>query len=126
MVLSNRNGTSAWLASVGLCVLWQLPAGAAEPRRDPVLARGEHIARFECSACHVVAKDQEFPVLLNKPAPAFSEIANRPDTTLGTLRNFITMTHWDLQTIPMSMPSTNLSREDVTAVARYILSLRQH
>jgi len=90
-----------------------------------VLARGEHIARFECSACHVVAKDQEFPVLLTDPAPAFSVIANRPATSAKTLQNFITATHWDMRTIPMSMPNANLSKQDIAAVTRYILNLRQ-
>jgi mono/diheme cytochrome c family protein len=122
----DRGVRVAWLAGAGLWVLWLQCAGAADARPDPVLARGEHIARFECSACHVVAKNQEFPVLLNHPAPAFSAIANQPDINASTLRNFITMTHWDLQTIPMSMPNPNLSKEDVVAVTRYILSLQQH
>jgi mono/diheme cytochrome c family protein len=114
------------LAGACLCVSTLAAAGAADTGSDPVLARGEHIARFECSACHVVAKDQEFPVLLNKPAPAFSEVANRQGVTARTLQNFITMTHWDVQTIPMTMPSTNLSKQDVAAVVHYILSLQQH
>src|SRR5208283_339670 len=104
---------AGWLACAGLCAPWGSPAGAADMHPEAVLARGEHIARFECSACHVVAKDQEFPVLLNHPAPAFSEIANRPGTSARTLQNFITTTHWDMQTIPMSMPSPNLSKDDM-------------
>jgi mono/diheme cytochrome c family protein len=126
-----RQRREPWLDGVavavgaGVLVLAPARASAADRVPDPALVRGEHIARYECSACHVVAKDQEFPVLLNKPAPPFSEIANRPGTSAGTLRNFITMTHWDAQTIPMTMPSTNLPKQDVAAVVRYILSLQQ-
>jgi mono/diheme cytochrome c family protein len=109
-------------------LLWlcQTPAGAADALPDAALARGEHIARLECSACHLVARDQEFPVLLNRPAPPFSEIANRPGASARTLQRFINSTHWDLKTLPMSMPSPNLSGQDLRAVTRYILSLQQH
>ena len=115
-----------WLACAGSYVLCNVPAIAADSVRvrGPALARGEYIARYQCSACHVVAKDQEFPVLLIKPAPAFSDIANQPSTSAKTLMNFITTTHWDKNTIPMTMPNPGLTREDTAAVAGYILSLR--
>jgi len=102
-----------------------LPAGGGTPH-DPTLARGEHIARLVCSACHVVAKDQEFAPLLVKPAPSFYEIANRPETSAQSLEHFIKSTHWDLNTIPMTMPNPMLERDETSAVARYIVSLRTH
>jgi mono/diheme cytochrome c family protein len=89
-------------------------------------ARGEHIARLVCSACHVVARDQEFPPILTKPAPAFAEIANRPGVTAATLQRFILGTHWDTATLPMAMPNPMLTAEQARAVSRYILSLRTH
>lgn len=36
----------------------------------PEAARGEHIARLVCSACHLVAQDQEYPPILVQPAPS--------------------------------------------------------
>ena len=88
------------------------------------VARGEHIARLICSACHVVAKDQEYPPILDTPGPSFFDISNRPDTTQRSLRHFITTTHWDTRTLPMAMPNPMLTPEDTRAVAQYIVSLR--
>ncbi len=90
------------------------------------VARGEHIARIICSACHVVAKDQEYPPILDTPGPSFLEIANRPATTQRSLRHFITTTHWDMRALPMTMPNPMLTPEDTRAVASYIVSLRAH
>jgi mono/diheme cytochrome c family protein len=99
-------------------------AHAATPTDDPVIARGEHLARIVCSACHVVASDQEFPPLLNKPAPSFADIAERPGTSVQSLQRFILSTHWDMKSLPMTMPSQLLDNNDTRAVARYILTLK--
>ncbi|HUO19685.1 MAG TPA: c-type cytochrome [Steroidobacteraceae bacterium] len=106
-----------------LCGAW---AAADEVPDRPSLAHGEHIARLICSACHVVAADQEYPPLLITPTPAFREIANRPGTTVETLRRFITTTHWDEGKLPMAMPDPMLTEAQARDVARYILSLRTH
>jgi mono/diheme cytochrome c family protein len=90
------------------------------------LARGEHIARLVCSTCHVVARDQEYPPLLSKPAPSFFELANRPGVSAGSLEHFITTTHWDNpDKLAMTMPDLRATPEQSQAVARYILSLRK-
>jgi cytochrome c2 len=90
------------------------------------LARGKHVARLICATCHVVAKDQEFPPMLNQPVPSFLDIANRPGVTAESLQRFITTTHWDPDKLPMSMPNPMLMPEQTRAVAHYILSLRHH
>lgn len=100
------------------------PAQAQTPSRAQ-LARGEHLARMVCSACHVVATDQEFPPILDPPAPAFADIANRPGTTAKSVRHFVMATHWDMQKIPMTMPNPMLMPEDAAAVASYLTSLRR-
>lgn len=101
-------------------------ANAADRNGRPSaqLRRGEEIARLLCSACHVVAQDQEYPPLLEDPAPAFQSIANRPETNAKILRHFILTTHWDYKLLPLSMPNPGLSPADTTAVVRYILSLK--
>lgn len=98
-------------------------AGAAASR-TPELARGEHVARLVCSACHVVARDQEYPPILRETTPSFVDIANRPGVSAQSLQHFITNTHWDAEKIPMTMPNPMLNKNDVQAVAQYILSLR--
>jgi mono/diheme cytochrome c family protein len=114
-----------WPILAILALLAALPAQAQKMRWDPVVARGDHIARSVCSACHMVAADQEFPPLLVSPAPSFADVANRPGTSSRSLERFITSTHWDLDKLPMSMPNLMLSKEETVAVARYILSLRK-
>ena len=88
--------------------------------------RGEEIARALCSACHVVSSDQEFPPLLAKPAPSFRDIANRPGSSASGLEHFIATTHWDVESVPMTMPNPGLSEADTAAVVSFILSQREH
>jgi mono/diheme cytochrome c family protein len=99
-------------------------AAAREAAPDPMIAKGEQLAQLICSACHVVAHNQQFSPILREPAPSFEQIANRPDTTEKSLREFLKTTHWDNKTLPMTMPDPMLVAEQRQAVARYILSLR--
>jgi mono/diheme cytochrome c family protein len=105
--------------------MWSLCTAASEPARDPVAARGEQLARVQCSACHVVASDQALPPLRQLPTPSFDEIANRPKTSEKSLQRFIATTHWDMKSVPMTMPAQLLTKEETAAVSRYILSLRK-
>lgn len=116
----------AALALAAVCALCTPRTSAAGVPATPELARGEHIARLVCSACHVVATDQEFPPLLKEATPAFAEIANRPGVTAESLQRFITTTHWDVDKLPMSMPNPMLTQPQARAISRYILSLRKH
>jgi mono/diheme cytochrome c family protein len=108
---------------LGLCAL---SASALSADKSPRLAveRGHQIALHVCTACHVVEATQEYPVLLNPPAPPFSDIANRADLTRASLRHFIVTTHWDTKTLPLTMPNPELLDFQVTDVAAYIFSLR--
>ncbi len=69
-----------------------------------------------------MAENQDYPPLLEQPTPTFPSIANRPDISEKKLRLFISTTHWDSKTIPLTMPNPELSRTDTAAVIRYILS----
>lgn len=111
---------------VGLMLLAGDWAHADAPHRDPALERGEHVARLVCSACHVVADNQEFPPLLNPPAPAFKAIASRPTTSRESIRHFVLTTHWDPPyDMPLRMPNPMLLSTEADDVARYVLSLRK-
>ncbi|HTT01319.1 MAG TPA: cytochrome c [Steroidobacteraceae bacterium] len=116
------------LLLVGIAVLAASASGAApagKPAIHRAMSTGERIARQLCAACHVVASDQEFGPLLEKPAPSFREIANRPESSSGTLVRFITTTHWDVDSIPMKMPNPSLTPDQTVEVARYIMSQRE-
>lgn len=108
---------------ISLCVSCStLPHTAQGP--DPLIARGSQFALIVCSDCHVVAPDQKFAPTINVSAPPFLEVANRPATTERSLQRFISTTHWDGQTIPITMPAPQLTRQEIIAVAHYIMSLR--
>lgn len=117
-----RIGAYLFVAWCGLCSM-RLDAGAPEP--DPTLVRGKELARIECSQCHVVSADQEYPPSLQVSAPPFEAIANRRATNEKSLRHFISTTHWDGQTIPMTMPAPGLTKQEIAAITAYIMSLRK-
>jgi mono/diheme cytochrome c family protein len=96
---------------------------AADSAHD--LLTGKQLARIVCSDCHVVASDSESPPPLHDPAPRFDEIASRPGTTEKSLQQFITTTHWDGETIPITMPKPELTKQQVVALSRYIMSLHK-
>jgi mono/diheme cytochrome c family protein len=110
---------SAWLAT-GSATL-----AKAEDSQDSIAA-GRQLALQVCSVCHVVAPNQEFAPGLEQRTPSFEDIANKPDMSAEFLRKFITTTHWDEKTIPMTMPNPMLTDEQITQVSSYILSLRKH
>jgi mono/diheme cytochrome c family protein len=98
---------------------------AGPPGPSPLLARGKQLARIECSQCHVVSPDQGFPPSLQVSAPSFEAIANYRGTSEHSLRHFISTTHWDGQTVPMTMPAPDLTKQETAAVVAYIMSLRK-
>ncbi len=119
-------------AGQGLAVMLMLVAlapgvgratdAAASPGSQ--VRRGEEVAQLQCAACHVVAEKQKYAPLLEDPAPSFESIANRPQTSEAMLRHFVATTHWDQQTVSATMPNPGLSKRDIAAVSRYILSLK--
>ena len=119
-----RSSGAIALTSAALWTFGSVAHAGTVPH-DPTVARGEHIARLVCSTCHLVAVDQEYPPMLNHPAPDFSDIANRPGTSADSVQKFVTHTHWNLQAIPLSMPDMMLSKDETRAVALYIMSLRK-
>jgi mono/diheme cytochrome c family protein len=111
--------------SFGLCAL-STNALCADKGSNSAVKRGRQIALHVCTACHVVEAAQEYPVLLNPPAPPFSDIANRTDLTRASLRHFIVTTHWDEKTLPLTMPNPQLLDFQIADVVAYIFSLRTH
>jgi cytochrome c len=114
-----------WALLAVLSILYGCGLAEAKNPSRATIARGEHLARLVCSACHVVAADQEIPPLLQPPAPSFSSIAARPGTTAKSIRHFVMTTHWDMKTLPMTMPDMMIVPEDASAVAAYIMSLKE-
>ncbi len=91
---------------------------------QPAAAEGERIAQQVCSACHVVASQQDRPPILTAKTPSFCEIAHRPETTTQGVARFVLTTHWDEKSAPPGMPNPMLNKDQAGAVARYIRSLK--
>ena len=118
-----RIKTFLFAALSALCAAIPYAAAAAGP--DPLVVQGSQLARIDCSRCHVVSPDQDFPPQLQVSAPSFEAIANRRTSSAESLRHFISTTHWDGQTIPITMPAPALTKQETAALVAYILSLRK-
>ncbi|MBS0377500.1 MAG: hypothetical protein JSS29_03360 [Proteobacteria bacterium] len=108
-----------WKARIQVALFGLLGVGlalASEP--------GEKLALQVCSACHVVAATQQEPPILNHVTPSFCAIANRPETTLKSVSQFVLHTHWDENSVRITMPDPMLMPDQAAQVARYVLSLR--
>jgi mono/diheme cytochrome c family protein len=104
--------------------LWSMDSYASDAAD---ILKGQQLARIACSDCHIVASDSESPVpTLNESAPRFDDIANRAGASEKSLQKFILTTHWDGETIPMTMPKPELTKQQVVALSRYVMSLRKH
>jgi len=115
----------AWALPAALATLCACGRAQAQKPPDPSVARGGDLARLVCSDCHAVAADQDFPPVLQPPAPSFLDIANRPGTTAKSLRQFILTTHWNMKSARVTMPNPRMRPEDAAALAAYIMSLRK-
>lgn len=109
-------------ASLGLLVA--VPAAADEAVHQPDIAAGQRIALDVCAACHTLATGQPAEPILRPPAVALSSIANRPGTTLDSLRRYIARLH-PATAKPRQMPDPELTDDQVTDVAAFILTLRK-
>jgi mono/diheme cytochrome c family protein len=122
--LSSSHRLISGLLYVGLGSICGMGICAADSAGDPLVLRGKQLARIACSDCHVVASDGESPPPLDDVGPRFDVIANRPGASEQSLQRFITTTHWDGETVPITMPKPELTKQQVIALARYIMSLR--
>lgn len=95
--------------------------GVAQDRgRGADVTAGRQLAINVCEECHVVASHVETPSSLRGYGPSFLDIANKPGTTEQSLRAFLAHPH-----ALAKMPYPDLTAQQTTTVAAYILSLRQ-
>ena len=85
------------------------------------VAAGRRLALEVCASCHVVSADQGRAPILNPPAPAFVEIAARPEVTEASLRKFLAEPHGETRR-NSAMPAFLLPASQVDGVVAYLLS----
>jgi len=118
----NRLTLIAALFTVAAAATLEARAQETAAGTDPQSGLG--IALRICAVCHVVSPDQPNPTILQPSAPSFRSIANRPGVTLESLRTFMLKTHATVDT-PSNMPNPQLSDDQASAVAGYLVSLRK-
>jgi mono/diheme cytochrome c family protein len=114
------------LASVASLAAGCAFVAAAEPQsQDQLVREGHAVAQNVCAACHAVAPGEAPGYALTPQPKPFADIARDPHMTAQSIHRFITTTHWDEHTLPMTMPNPMLLDEEAGAVTAYILSLRK-
>ena len=96
-------------------------SAATDPVGDPV--EGHRLALKICTACHVVAADQENAPTLRKPAPSFEAIAKKPGVTADWVRNFLLTIHRTFAN-GTEMPNPQLTDDQAADIAAYIAGLQ--
>jgi cytochrome c len=99
-------------AAVGLTIL-PMSVFAAPPSKETA---GLKLAQQYCARCHRVA-----PTAARgwTDAPAFEDVANRPNSTVEGLQSMIEKPH-------MKMLNTQRPPAEANELATYIMSLRKH
>jgi mono/diheme cytochrome c family protein len=111
-LMTGRVLRTTMLAPVLAAAAWNANA------QDGDVAAGRVLAREACIACHVVDPANASPRVV-AIGPNFQDIANTKGMTATALRVFLTTSH-------PKMPNLILTPEQITDVAAYILSLREH
>jgi mono/diheme cytochrome c family protein len=86
-------------------------------------AAGRKLALEVCASCHVVSADQARAPVLKPPAPAFSEIASRPDLSEASVRSFLAEAHGQARR-NSAMPAFLMPGSQIDAAVAYVLSLK--
>jgi mono/diheme cytochrome c family protein len=116
------------ITSFGLPLIFALLAGtdatAQDSKAPQVIKAGRAVALHVCAACHTVSAGPQMKPYRSPPAPNFSEIANRPDTSAERLLAFLRTRH---QSVPdwREMPAVKTTDEQDRAVVAYIMGLRK-
>jgi mono/diheme cytochrome c family protein len=111
-----------WSRTIILAMLVGVLAGAASAQQRAhrsAAQEGRLLALGKCDVCHVVASDQQYPPLISHFAPSFYDVANMSTTNAQSLGSFLAHRHWY-----ETMPSPDLTPDQVTDLTSYILSLR--
>jgi mono/diheme cytochrome c family protein len=111
-----------WSRTVILAIFVGVMAAAAsaqQPTHRSTAQEGRLLALAKCDVCHVVASDQQYPPLISHFAPSFYDVASMSTTNAQSLESFLAHRHWH-----ETMPSPDLTPDQVTDLTSYILSLR--
>jgi len=100
------------------------PVPGAMPVTQAELGMGQQIAMQVCVSCHVVVPDQAVKPVVQPAAPSFQAILAIPGMNAGFVTEHLLHTHYTIRT-DKGMRNPELTEEQATAVADYVMSLKQ-
>lgn len=111
--------------AIGPALLLALLGAACTPETKPLspaaraesAAKGLTIAEKWCAECHRVKPEQRAVARPNMNAPAFADVAARPEVDQGYLARFMEVQH-------LPMTTFRLYSDEKADVVAYILSLK--
>ena len=80
------------------------------------IAKGEQLAQALCVNCHRVADDPGATVMVD--VPGFVEVANRRSMTAEKIESYVLSPH-------PAMPTIQFTRDELSDISAYIMSLRR-
>ncbi len=86
-------------------------------------AAGKVVAIAICSSCHSIGLNDPGPAAPERRGPDFIAMAARPDLTREGIELFLKTTH-ARRDAPIGMPNPNLTRDQVSDVLTYLISLQ--
>jgi mono/diheme cytochrome c family protein len=98
-----------------LWIAWAIAILPASAVRADQVERGRALAERLCATCHLNPGQGEKHGLMG--VPGFASVAKRPNQTVDNI------VRW-LQSSPPMMPNHHLTRDEMEALADFIMSLR--
>lgn len=102
------------LAILAPALILALPGPGAAANED--VEKGREMAERLCAVCHMNAGQGEKAAASG--VPSFNAVANRPNQTAEGVEAW-------LRSVPPMMPNHRLTRDETSALAAFIMSLRK-
>lgn len=116
--MTNRNSA---LLTLILLVGLASPAQAETPGDQ--IAAGRTFAGRVCGACHVVEQQRDELPVLAPPGPSFAVLAQRPQLTEASLREFLGSNHRSMGPHE-AMPNPRLADYQIDEIVAFMMSLK--
>jgi mono/diheme cytochrome c family protein len=120
-----RNGFIVAVLSAAFIVSLAASAAARDSSASGRASTGRELALRACTGCHIVSPDQPFAPVIDRtpPPPDFRTVANMPNTTAASLRQYLS--HLPTVPAPGRMADPYLSRDEREDIIAFIMTLRE-
>jgi len=106
-----------------LMLLVGLASPAQAETQGDQIAAGRKFAGRVCGPCHVVEQQRDELPVLAPPGPSFAVLAQRPQLTEATLREFLGSNHRTMGPHE-AMPNPRLADDQIDEIVAFMMSLK--